>query len=57
MSETSEMMAEPDWLDGLDDPANWASEHGGNNHGSDWDLWPGDLRIREFPATEMAPAL
>ena len=34
----------------------WASEHGGNNHGSDWDLWPGDLRIREFPASEMAPA-
>jgi protein gp37 len=27
----------------------WAREHGGNSHGSDWDFWPEDLRVREFP--------
>jgi protein gp37 len=32
----------------------WASEHGGNHHGSDWDLWPEDLRIREFPQSLVA---
>jgi protein gp37 len=28
----------------------WAREHGGRGKGGDWDLWPADLRIREFPA-------
>jgi protein gp37 len=27
----------------------WAQANGGNSHGSDMDLWPEDLQIREFP--------
>jgi protein gp37 len=28
----------------------WAREHGSHGKGGDWDRWPADLRIREFPA-------
>lgn len=34
----------------------WAREHGGDSHGGDWDLWPADLRIREFPTPVPAAA-
>jgi protein gp37 len=34
----------------------WAREHGGDSHGGDWDLWPADLRVREFPAPVPAAA-
>jgi hypothetical protein len=30
---------------------------GAGSHGGDWDAWPADLRIREFPAdAEQVPA-
>lgn len=32
----------------------WAREHGGDSHGGDWDRWPDDLRVRQFP--EPVPA-
>jgi protein gp37 len=32
-------------------------ELGAGSHGADWDAWPADLRIREFPrTTEVVPA-
>jgi protein gp37 len=35
----------------------WAQENGGHSKGGDWDRWPEDLRIREFPrAPERAAA-
>jgi protein gp37 len=33
----------------------WAAANGGHGKGGDWDLWPEDLRIREFPVV-AAPA-
>ena len=32
----------------------WAPEHGDSGKGGDWDRWPADLRIREFPAAADA---
>ena len=29
-------------------------ELGIDAHGADWDAWPADLRVREFPATPQA---
>jgi protein gp37 len=35
----------------------WADANGGHGKGGDWDLWPPDLRIREFPvAADLAGA-
>lgn len=34
----------------------WAAENGGHGKGGDWDDWPEDLRIREFPGTVQAVA-
>jgi hypothetical protein len=31
-------------------------ELGAGAHGADWDAWPADLRIREFPAVAEAVA-
>jgi protein gp37 len=31
----------------------WAHENGGHGKGGDWDLWPADLRIREFPGETL----
>ncbi|MFO7172576.1 MAG: phage Gp37/Gp68 family protein [Bacillota bacterium] len=28
----------------------WAKEHGADARGADWDYWPVDLRVREWPA-------
>ena len=33
----------------------WAREHGCAGKGGDWDSWPGDLRVREFPAAATQP--
>jgi protein gp37 len=30
----------------------WARRNGGHGKGGDWDRWPEDLRIREFPRTD-----
>jgi protein gp37 len=35
----------------------WARGKGGDSHGGDMDLWPEELRIREFPrVAEMTGA-
>jgi protein gp37 len=37
--------------------AGWASENGhGRSHGGDWDLWPEDLRIRDFATLSVTAA-
>ena len=32
----------------------WARANGGSDHGTDWSLWPEDLRVREFPRAAEA---
>lgn len=32
----------------------WALENGGHGKGGDWDAWPDDLKVREFPRTAEA---
>lgn len=34
----------------------WAQGRGTDSHGGDWDAWPADLRVRQYPQTPEASA-
>ncbi len=59
---------DPDWLRSLRDQCDaagaayfskqpgavWGRANGADSHGGDWDLWPVDLRVRQYPEIGMA---